>query len=135
MDGRAAAGAPTIYEAADVSLHDVTGDRPKVRWHKDGAEHELECDFIAGCDGYHGVSRRSIPDSVLRHYERVYPFGWLGILVDRPPVSDELIRSEEHTSELQSLMRISYAVFCLKKKTKTISNAAHTNTTQSIKSS
>ncbi|MFC3677188.1 4-hydroxybenzoate 3-monooxygenase [Ferrovibrio xuzhouensis] len=91
MEGRAAAGAQTIYEAEDVSLHDVTGDRPRVRYHKDGADHEIECDFIAGCDGYHGVSRKSIPDSVLKHYERVYPFGWLGILVDRPPVSDELI--------------------------------------------
>jgi len=91
MEGRAASGAPTVYEAADVRLHDIGDPRPKVRYRKDGAEHEIECDFIAGCDGYHGVSRRSIPDSVLRNYERVYPFGWLGILVERPPVADELI--------------------------------------------
>jgi p-hydroxybenzoate 3-monooxygenase len=91
MEGRAAVGAQTVYEAEDVSLHDVTGDRPRVRYRKDGAAHEIECDYIAGCDGYHGVSRKSIPDSVLKHYERVYPFGWLGILVERPPVSDELI--------------------------------------------
>ncbi|WP_341703617.1 4-hydroxybenzoate 3-monooxygenase [Ferrovibrio sp.] len=91
MEGRAAAGAPTIYEAEDVSLHDITGDKPRVRYKKDGAEHEIACDYIAGCDGYHGVSRKSIPDSVLRSFERVYPFGWLGILVEKPPVSDELI--------------------------------------------
>jgi p-hydroxybenzoate 3-monooxygenase len=91
MEGRAAAGARTVYEAEDVSLHDVAGDRPRVRYRKDGQSHEIACDYIAGCDGYHGVSRKSIPESVLRHYERAYPFGWLGILVERPPVSDELI--------------------------------------------
>ncbi|HLT75797.1 MAG TPA: 4-hydroxybenzoate 3-monooxygenase [Ferrovibrio sp.] len=91
MEGRAAAGATTVYEAEDVSLHDIESDRPKVRYRHKGVEQELDCDFIAGCDGYHGISRRSIPDAVLRTYERVYPFGWLGILVDRPPVSEELI--------------------------------------------
>lgn len=91
MEGRAAAGATTVYEAEDVSLHDIESDRPKVRYRHKGVEQELDCDFIAGCDGYHGISRRSIPDTVLRTYERVYPFGWLGILVDRPPVSEELI--------------------------------------------
>ena len=91
MEGRAAAGAQTIYEAEDVSLHDIDGSRPKVRFRHQGVEKELDCDFIAGCDGYHGVSRKSIPDSVLKTFERVYPFGWLGILVEKPPVSDELI--------------------------------------------
>lgn len=91
MDGRAAAGATTVYEAEDVSLHDIDSSRPIVRYRSNGADHELECDFIAGCDGYHGVSRRSIPNGVLNTYERVYPFGWLGILVDKPPVSEELI--------------------------------------------
>ncbi|MFN4311102.1 MAG: 4-hydroxybenzoate 3-monooxygenase [Ferrovibrio sp.] len=91
MDGRAAIGAQTIYEAEDVSLHDIGTDRPKVRYSKDGQTHEIECDFIAGCDGFHGVSRKSIPAEVLKTFERVYPFGWLGILVDKPPVSDELI--------------------------------------------
>lgn len=91
MQGRAAAGAQTIYEAEDVSLHDIDGSRPKVRFRHQGVEKELDCDFIAGCDGYHGVSRKSIPDSVLKTFERVYPFGWLGILVEKPPVSDELI--------------------------------------------
>lgn len=91
MEGRAALGAQSIYEAENVSLHDVNSKRPKVRYQKDGAQHEIECDFIAGCDGYHGVSRKTIPDHVLKNYERVYPFGWLGILVDKPPVSEELI--------------------------------------------
>src|SRR5918995_974288 len=67
------------------------GNRPKVRYVKDGVEHQLACDFIAGCDGYHGVSRASVPQGALRTFERIYPFGWLGILVDRPPVADELI--------------------------------------------
>ncbi|MFN4277902.1 MAG: 4-hydroxybenzoate 3-monooxygenase [Ferrovibrio sp.] len=91
MDGRAAIGSQTIYEAEDVSLHGIDTDRPKVRYTKGGQAHEIECDFIAGCDGFHGVSRKSIPADVLKTFERVYPFGWLGILVDKPPVSDELI--------------------------------------------
>jgi p-hydroxybenzoate 3-monooxygenase len=91
MQARDASGAVTIYEAENVSLHDFDGDRPRVRYVKDGVEHEIACDFIAGCDGYHGVSRASVPNGALRTFERVYPFGWLGILVDRPPVSDELI--------------------------------------------
>jgi p-hydroxybenzoate 3-monooxygenase len=91
MDARAAAGLTTIYEAEAVTPLDVTGDRPRLTYVKDGAPHELECDFIAGCDGFHGVSRQTIPDEALRSYERVYPFGWLGVMVDRPPVSEELI--------------------------------------------
>jgi p-hydroxybenzoate 3-monooxygenase len=91
MDARAAAGLKTVYEAAHVSLHDFDGQRPRVRYEKDGATHEIECDFIAGCDGYHGVSRASVPERSIQTFERVYPFGWLGILADTPPVSDELI--------------------------------------------
>ena len=91
MDARLAAGLTTIYEAADVSLHDFDGPTPRVRYRKDGATHEIECDFIAGCDGFHGVSRASVPAGAIRNFERVYPFGWLGVLVDRPPVSRELI--------------------------------------------
>lgn len=78
----------TIYEAEDVQLHDFDAS-PSVTYRKDGVTHRIECDFIAGCDGYHGVSRASV--SAVETFERVYPFGWLGILVDRPPVSDELI--------------------------------------------
>ncbi len=91
MDARAAEGGRTVYEAADVSIHDFDGQRPKVRYRKDGSEHEIECDFIAGCDGFHGVCRETIPHSAVKEYERVFPFGWLGILADVPPVSDELI--------------------------------------------
>jgi p-hydroxybenzoate 3-monooxygenase len=92
MDARKAEGLVTIYNAGDsVSLHDVATDRPKVRYVKEGQSHEIECDFIAGCDGFHGVSRATIPATVLKTYEKVYPFGWLGILADVPPVSHELI--------------------------------------------
>ncbi|HEY6509485.1 MAG TPA: 4-hydroxybenzoate 3-monooxygenase, partial [Vicinamibacterales bacterium] len=84
-------GLTTVYEAANVSLHDFDGARPKVRYLKDGRSHEVECDFIAGCDGYHGVSRASVPTGSLQTFERVYPFGWLGVLSDTPPVSHELI--------------------------------------------
>jgi p-hydroxybenzoate 3-monooxygenase len=91
MLARDASGAPTIYEAGNVSLHDFSADRPKVRYVKDGVEHEIACDFIAGCDGYHGICRAGVPQGALNTFERVYPFGWLGILVDRPPVADELI--------------------------------------------
>ncbi|MCZ7660276.1 MAG: 4-hydroxybenzoate 3-monooxygenase [Xanthobacteraceae bacterium] len=89
MDARA--GTPVIYQAQDVSLHDLGGTRPHVRYSKDGIAHEITCDVVAGCDGFHGVSRQSIPADRIRSYERTYPFGWLGLLADTPPVSDELI--------------------------------------------
>lgn len=91
MAARQAAGVPTVYEAEHVSLHDFDGRRPRVRYRKDGVEHEVTCDFIAGCDGFHGVSRASVPDTSKRIFERVYPFGWLGMLSETPPVADELI--------------------------------------------
>ena len=91
MEARSAAGAATIYEAEGVSLHEIASDQPRVRYRKDGVEDEIACDFIAGCDGFHGVSRQTIPEAKLQHYERVYPFGWLGVLSDTPPVSPELI--------------------------------------------
>jgi len=91
MEVRKASGAPSVYQAEDVSLHGFDGDRPMVRYRHGGEEHELECDFIAGCDGFHGVSRHSVPATSIRNYERVYPFGWLGLLSDTPPVSHELI--------------------------------------------
>jgi p-hydroxybenzoate 3-monooxygenase len=96
MAGRAAVGAVTIYEAEDVSLHDFAGDKPRLRYRKDGAVGEIECDFIAGCDGFHGIARRSVPAEAIRTYERVYPFGWLGLLADTPPVSEELIYVRHH---------------------------------------
>jgi len=91
MEARSASGAPTVYEAQDVTPLDFDGDKPRVRYRKDGKDHELACDFIAGCDGFHGVSRQSVPAGSIELFERVYPFGWLGILSDTPPVSDELI--------------------------------------------
>ena len=91
MDARAASGAATIYEASDVTPIDIAGDAPKLHFRHDGVERELHCDFIAGCDGYHGVSRQMIPQDALKTYEREYPFGWLGILADAPPLSHELI--------------------------------------------
>ncbi len=91
MDARAAAGLATAYEAEHVSVHDFDTPHPKVRYVQHGVAHEVECDFIAGCDGYHGVSRASVPQGALQTYERVYPFGWLGVLSDTPPVSHELV--------------------------------------------
>jgi p-hydroxybenzoate 3-monooxygenase len=91
MDARASAGLKTVYEAKDVSAHDFDTKHPRVRYVKDGAAHEIECDFIAGCDGFHGVCRASVPKGAIANFERVYPFGWLGLLSDTPPVSEELI--------------------------------------------
>jgi p-hydroxybenzoate 3-monooxygenase len=92
MAARAAAGLTTIYEVGDsVTLHGFDGTAPAVRYRKDGQEQELQCDFIAGCDGYHGASRASVPRGAVREYEKVYPFGWLGLLADVPPVFHELI--------------------------------------------
>lgn len=91
MKAREALGALTVYEAKEVALHDVESDQPYVTYMKDGLEYRLDCDFIAGCDGFHGVSRQTIPADSLKTYERIYPFGWLGVMADTPPVSDELI--------------------------------------------
>ncbi|MCM2306260.1 MAG: 4-hydroxybenzoate 3-monooxygenase [Sulfuritalea sp.] len=91
MEARADAGLPTVYEAKEVSVHDFDGERPCVRYVKDGVSHKLECDFIAGCDGFHGICRASVPASAIRNFERAYPSGWLGLLSDTPPVAEELI--------------------------------------------
>jgi p-hydroxybenzoate 3-monooxygenase len=91
MDARQAAGLTTVYEADNVTVHDFDTATPRVRYEKDGKTHEIECDFIAGCDGFHGVCRASIPRSAIHEYEKIYPFGWLGILSDTPPVHEELI--------------------------------------------
>lgn len=92
MQARAAAGLRTVYLASEVSLHEFDGTQPRVRFRaEDGRTQEIACDFIAGCDGFHGVSRASVPEAALRLHEKVYPFGWLGVLADVRPVSDELI--------------------------------------------
>jgi p-hydroxybenzoate 3-monooxygenase len=104
------------WQAEQVALHDLTGDQPRVTYVKDGKQHEIKCDFVAGCDGYHGVSRTCIPDDVIQAYERVYPFGWLGILADVPPCEHELIYSNhEHGFALASMRsetRSRYYVQC-----------------------
>jgi p-hydroxybenzoate 3-monooxygenase len=91
MDARRAAGLPTVYEAADVALHDLDSPRPRVTYQSAGVTHQLVCDFVAGCDGFHGVCRASFPAGAITEYEKTYPFGWLGLLADTPPVSPELI--------------------------------------------
>ena len=88
---RIASGLPLHFEVDGVSVHDLDGDRPRIRYSHDGAEQELECDVIAGCDGFHGICRPSIPDGVLRTFEREYAFGWLGILAQVAPSTDELV--------------------------------------------
>src|SRR3990167_1447765 len=91
MGARAAAGLPTVYEAANVQVHDFDTTKPHVTYEKDGQTHTIDCDFIAGCDGFHGVGRASAPRSAIKEFEKVYPFGWLGLLSDTPPVHHELI--------------------------------------------
>ena len=93
MNARRAAGLTSIYEAEHVTPLDFDTDHPRVSYVKDGVTHEIACDFIAGCDGYHGVSRASVKPQAIETFERVYPFGWLGILSETPPVSPELIYS------------------------------------------
>jgi p-hydroxybenzoate 3-monooxygenase len=91
MEARAKVGAPIIYQAYDVAPHDFSGHHPRLAYRHDGKDGEIDCDFIAGCDGFHGISRKSVPPGAMKTYERVYPFGWLGLLSDTPPVSKELI--------------------------------------------
>lgn len=91
MAAREDEGGQTIYEAENVQPHAIDSERPYVTFERDGETLRLDCDYIAGCDGYHGVSRQSIPADRIKAFEKVYPFGWLGLLSDTPPVSDELI--------------------------------------------
>ena len=98
FDARAAAKGQVVLEAADVSVHDFGASsggnssvKPKIRFRAGGESHEVACDFIAGCDGFHGICRPSIPEGALAIYDRIYPFGWLGILAEAPPSSEELI--------------------------------------------
>ena len=91
MEARAASGQTTLYQVPDVAIHDAKSDKPYLTFTHEGQQVRLDCDYIAGCDGFHGVARRSIPEDSIKTFERVYPFGWLGLLSDTPPVSDELI--------------------------------------------
>ena len=116
MHAREAAGLETIYEAEQVTPHGFDGDKPSVSYVKDGATHTIECDFIAGCDGFHGVCRQSVPQTALQVFERVYPFGWLGVLSETPPVSPELIYSNHERGfalcSMRSTTRSRYYVQC-----------------------
>jgi p-hydroxybenzoate 3-monooxygenase len=116
MNARKAAGLTTIYEAANVTPHDFDSDHPRVTYVKDGTTHEIGCDFVAGCDGFHGVSRARVKPSAIETFERVYPFGWLGILSETPPVSHELIYSNHARGfalcTMRSMRRSRYYVQC-----------------------
>ena len=116
MNARKAAGLTTVYQAADVKPHDFDTDHPRVTYVKDGVSHEIACDFIAGCDGFHGVSRASVKPSAIQTFERIYPFGWLGILSETPPVSHELIYSNHARGfalcTMRSTHRSRYYVQC-----------------------
>lgn len=92
-DARMAQGEPIVFEAEDVSVHNIDGEHPKIRYREHGNAVEVNCDFVAGCDGFHGICRPSIPSHLLTVYERTYPFAWLGILAEATPSSEELIYS------------------------------------------
>jgi p-hydroxybenzoate 3-monooxygenase len=116
MAAREAAGLATVYEAKDVAPHGFDSEQPSVSYTRDGAVHTIDCDFIAGCDGYHGVSRASVPPKALSIYEKVYQFGWLGVLADTPPVGHELIYSNHERGfalcSMRSPTRTRYYVQC-----------------------
>ncbi len=109
-------GVEIVWNADDVTLEGLDGDHPVVRWRQDGVAQELQCDYVVGCDGYHGVSRSSIPAHVLRTFERVYPFGWLGILADVPPADHELIYANHERgfalASMRSPTRSRYYIQC-----------------------
>ena len=112
----AATDLPIVWHADEVALHDCDTDRPYVTWRGADGEHRLDCDVIAGCDGFHGVARSSIPEQVLRRFERVYPFGWLGILADVPPADHELIYANHERgfalASMRSETRSRYYIQC-----------------------
>jgi p-hydroxybenzoate 3-monooxygenase len=112
MDARATSGAPSVYEADDVTLLDVAGSAPLVKYRHRGEVHEVTCDFMAGCDGFHGVSRRTIPAAALSLYGREYPFGWLGVLADVPPPWHELIYANSDDGFALASMRSPTRVRC-----------------------
>ena len=114
MEARQNSDASAFYCADNVQLHGVNSDEPVVTFTCEGEEYRIACDYIAGCDGFHGVSRKTIPQSILREYERIYPFGWLGVLSDTPPVSDELIYANHERGfalcSMRSLSRSRYYI-------------------------
>jgi len=116
MARREESGAPTIYSAINVQPHGFDGDTPYLTYEKDGVSHRIDCDFIAGCDGFHGVSRKSVPEKAVRSFEKVYPFGWLGVLADVAPVNHELIYANHPRGfalcSMRSMTRSRYYIQC-----------------------
>ncbi len=116
MDERQKSNAPSIYEAGNVTPHDFDTSSPYVTFEKEGRTHRIDCDFIAGCDGFHGVSRKSVPEKAINIFEKIYPFGWLGILADIPPVAHELIYANHKRGfalcSMRSLTRSRYYIQC-----------------------
>jgi p-hydroxybenzoate 3-monooxygenase len=116
MDARSTAGGNLVYQAEDVRIDGLEDDRAILHYRHQGDDYTVECDFIAGCDGYHGPSRKAIPASVLREYERVYPFGWMGLLSDTPPAAEELIYARHPRGfalcSMRSRTRSRYYVQC-----------------------
>jgi p-hydroxybenzoate 3-monooxygenase len=116
ISARLAGDGPIVWEAADVALHDIESGQPRLSYRLAGVERSLACDFIAGCDGFHGVSRSAIPAAISRMFERTYPFGWLGILADVPPCSDELIYASHargfSLASMRSPTRSRYYIQC-----------------------
>ena len=116
FDAAPARGVEIVWNAEDVALHGLDGDEPTVTWTVQGEAKQLACRFVAGCDGFHGVSRAAIPATVLRQFERVYPFGWLGILADVPPADDELVYANHERgfalASMRSPTRSRYYVQC-----------------------
>jgi p-hydroxybenzoate 3-monooxygenase len=111
-DAAVAAGGDVRYEAVDVAIRDYSGDRPSVSFTHEGRAHTIECDFIAGCDGYYGICRASVPAAAIRIYERGYPFGWLGIIADVHPVADELVYANHERGFALCSMRSHGRVRC-----------------------
>jgi p-hydroxybenzoate 3-monooxygenase len=116
MARREERGALTIYDAGNVQPHDFDGDAPYLTYEKDGVSHRIDCDFIAGCDGFHGVSRKSAPEKAIRTFEKVYPFGWLGVLAEVEPVNHELIYANHPRGfalcSMRSMTRSRYYIQC-----------------------
>jgi p-hydroxybenzoate 3-monooxygenase len=116
MDAREAAELTTVYGVENVAVHDADRAAPYLTYRKDGIEHRIDADFVAGCDGHHGVSRKSVPTAAIKTFERTYPFGWLGVLAEVPPVNDELIYARHQRGfalcSMRSAARSRYYIQC-----------------------
>jgi len=116
MDARTSAGLTTVYSAENVAIQGFDGSRPTLSYRHAGADHEIQADFIVGCDGFHGIARASVPTSAIETFEKVYPFGWLGVLADVPPVHEELIYANHSRGfalcSMRSKTRVRYYVQC-----------------------